>query len=149
MFVHLLATDELTHDTAVRIARRCRNLVEALVQETDLPEVENQFYLLARQELEASKASQNETQPINGACDKYKPSTNGDATNLEQLVLPHARATTLEVNSSPPRQTRANLANMRSFPTDSPPNTHKPTTSANLKESRYASLFPSHLKVPS
>ena len=56
MFIESQATDRLTHETAIRIARRCRHIVQACLREEEWAEADREFYRVARQELEAFRA---------------------------------------------------------------------------------------------
>jgi hypothetical protein len=40
------------HEAAIRIARRCRHIVQACLREEEWGEADREFYLIARQELE-------------------------------------------------------------------------------------------------
>jgi hypothetical protein len=41
------------HEAAIRIARRCRHIVQACLREEEWGDADREFYLIARQELEA------------------------------------------------------------------------------------------------
>ncbi len=41
------------HDAAIRIARRCRHIIQACLREEEWGDADREFYLIARQELEA------------------------------------------------------------------------------------------------
>lgn len=56
MFIESRATDPATHEAAIRIARRCRNVVQACLREEEWSEADREFYRVAREELEAIKA---------------------------------------------------------------------------------------------
>jgi hypothetical protein len=45
--------DPAIHDAAIRIARRCRHIVQTCLREEEWGEADREFYLIARQELEA------------------------------------------------------------------------------------------------
>jgi hypothetical protein len=52
MFIESRATDPATHETAIRIARRCRTIVQACLREEEWAEADREFYKVAREELE-------------------------------------------------------------------------------------------------
>ncbi len=56
MFIESQATDARTHETAIRIARRCRNIVQACLREEEWADADREFYKVARDELEAFDA---------------------------------------------------------------------------------------------
>jgi len=41
------------HEAAIRIARRCRYVIQACLREEEWGDADHEFYLIARQELEA------------------------------------------------------------------------------------------------
>ncbi len=41
------------HEAAIRIARRCRHIVQACLREEEWGEADREFYVIVRQELEA------------------------------------------------------------------------------------------------
>ena len=53
MFIENQPTDALTHDTAIRIARRCRYIIQAVLREEEWADADREFYRIAREELEA------------------------------------------------------------------------------------------------
>jgi hypothetical protein len=55
MFIENQATDARTHETAIRIARRCRHIVQACLREEEWADADREFYKVVRQELEAFK----------------------------------------------------------------------------------------------
>jgi hypothetical protein len=59
MFIESRATDGRTHETAIRIARRCRSIVQACLREEEWIEADREFYKVARDELERWKADRN------------------------------------------------------------------------------------------
>jgi hypothetical protein len=46
------STDPVTHETAVRLARECRRVVQACLREEEWPDADREFYLIIRQGLE-------------------------------------------------------------------------------------------------
>ncbi len=56
MFVETLPADPQVHDAAVRIARRCRHIVQACLREEEWADADREFYKIARDELERWKA---------------------------------------------------------------------------------------------
>jgi hypothetical protein len=56
MFIENQPTDARTHETAIRIARRCRHIVQACLREEEWADADREFYKVVRQELEAFKA---------------------------------------------------------------------------------------------
>lgn len=40
------------HEAAIRIARRCRHIIQACLREEEWGDADHEFYLVARQELE-------------------------------------------------------------------------------------------------
>lgn len=57
MFIESQATDPRTHETAVRIARRCRSIIQACLREEEWADADREFYKIAREELEHWKSS--------------------------------------------------------------------------------------------
>jgi len=53
MFMSNQAALPEIHETAIRIARRCRHIVQACLREEEWADADREFYLVARQELEA------------------------------------------------------------------------------------------------
>ncbi len=49
--------DPVIHDAAIRIARRCRHIVQACLREEEWLEADREFYAIARHELEALQQS--------------------------------------------------------------------------------------------
>jgi hypothetical protein len=52
-----LPTDERTHETAIRIARRCRHIIQACLREEEWGDADQEFYRICREELERWKRS--------------------------------------------------------------------------------------------
>jgi hypothetical protein len=52
MFVSSYPADPVIHDAAVRIARRCRYLIQACLREEEWGDADREFYLVIREELE-------------------------------------------------------------------------------------------------
>ena len=46
-------TDPVSHDLAVRVARRCVGIIEPLLRQEEKPEAAREFYLAVREELTA------------------------------------------------------------------------------------------------
>lgn len=53
MFIENQPTDARTHETAIRIARRCRHIIQAVLREEEWADADREFYRIAREELEA------------------------------------------------------------------------------------------------
>ncbi len=53
MFIENQPTDALTHETAIRIARRCRHIIQAVLREEEWADADREFYRVAREELES------------------------------------------------------------------------------------------------
>lgn len=51
------STDPKTHQAALRIARRCRRVVQACLREEEWADADREFYLIIREELEKWKGS--------------------------------------------------------------------------------------------
>jgi hypothetical protein len=47
-------TDAATHETAIRIARRCRHIIQACLREEEWRDADREFYRVCREELAAS-----------------------------------------------------------------------------------------------
>jgi hypothetical protein len=52
MFVSSHAADPEIHDAAVKMARRCRWLIQACLREEEWGDADREFYLVIREELE-------------------------------------------------------------------------------------------------
>jgi hypothetical protein len=52
MYVESQPADPRVHETAIRIARRCRFTVQACLREEEWADADREFYVIARQELE-------------------------------------------------------------------------------------------------
>jgi hypothetical protein len=46
-----LPTDARTHETAIRIARRCRHVIQACLREDEWADADQEFYRICREEL--------------------------------------------------------------------------------------------------
>ena len=57
MFTENHPTDSQTHELAIRIARRCRFIIEAVLRENEWADADNAFYKIVRQELEAARSA--------------------------------------------------------------------------------------------
>jgi hypothetical protein len=53
VFIENQPTDARTHETAIRIARRCRHIIQGVLREEEWHEADREFYRVAREELEA------------------------------------------------------------------------------------------------
>lgn len=54
MSIEHLPTDAATHETAIRIARRCRHIVQACLREEEWADADREFYRVCREELAAA-----------------------------------------------------------------------------------------------
>lgn len=52
MFTEAQAADPAIHEASIRIARRCRHIVQACLREEEWIEADREFYRIARIELE-------------------------------------------------------------------------------------------------
>jgi hypothetical protein len=52
MFVSSQAADQVIHDAAVKMARRCRWLIQACLREEEWGDADREFYLVIREGLE-------------------------------------------------------------------------------------------------
>ena len=57
MYIENQPTDARTHETAIRIARRCRNIIQAVLREEEWADADREFYRVAREELEAYRVA--------------------------------------------------------------------------------------------
>ena len=55
--------DPRIHDAAIRMAKRCRYLIQACLREEEWGEADREFYLLLREELERFIANQSPSGP--------------------------------------------------------------------------------------
>jgi hypothetical protein len=55
MFVENQPVDAATHETAIRIARRCRHVVQACLREEEWADADREFYRVCREELASYK----------------------------------------------------------------------------------------------
>jgi|ThiBio_1000_plan_1041568.scaffolds.fasta_scaffold13735_3 hypothetical protein len=53
MIIESQAADPRTHEVAIRIARRCRKIVQACLREEEWADADREFYRVARDELQA------------------------------------------------------------------------------------------------
>ena len=51
MSIEHLPTDASTHETAIRIARRCRHIVQACLRDEEWADADREFYRVCREEL--------------------------------------------------------------------------------------------------
>ena len=59
MMTEHLPTDQKTHETAIRIARRCRHVIQVCLREEEWPDADREFYRICREELERWTQSKN------------------------------------------------------------------------------------------
>lgn len=57
MIIESQAADPRTHEIAIRIARRCRHIVQACLREEEWADADREFYKVARDELEALRST--------------------------------------------------------------------------------------------
>ena len=57
MIIESQPADARTHEAAIRIARRCRHIVQACLREEEWADADREFYKVARDELEALRPS--------------------------------------------------------------------------------------------
>ena len=57
MFIESRPADPRIHEAAIRIARRCRRVIQCLLREEEWAEADREFYRVAREELEAFRAT--------------------------------------------------------------------------------------------
>jgi hypothetical protein len=55
MYIENQPTDAHTHEAAIRIARRCRSIIQAVLREEEWADADREFYRIAREELEAHR----------------------------------------------------------------------------------------------
>jgi hypothetical protein len=60
VFIENQPTDARTHETAIRIARRCRHIIQGVLREEEWREADREFYRVAREELETYRAAEGE-----------------------------------------------------------------------------------------
>jgi hypothetical protein len=53
MFIESRSADPAVHVAAIRIARRCRFTVQACLREEEWSDADREFYVIAREEMEA------------------------------------------------------------------------------------------------
>jgi len=63
MFIENQPTDARTHEAAIRIALRCRHVIQAVLREEEWSEADREFYRVAREELEAYRARGDRDRP--------------------------------------------------------------------------------------
>ena len=59
MLTEYLPTDDRTHQAAIRIARRCRHVIQVCLREEEWPDADREFYRICREELEQWTQSKN------------------------------------------------------------------------------------------
>ena len=59
MLAEHLPTDQRTHETAIRIARRCRHVIQVCLREEEWADADREFYRICREELERWTQSRN------------------------------------------------------------------------------------------
>jgi hypothetical protein len=52
MFIESQSTDPKTHEASIRIAQRCRHIIQACLREEEWRDADREFYRVAREELE-------------------------------------------------------------------------------------------------
>jgi hypothetical protein len=52
VFIENRPTDPRTHEAAIRIARRCRHVIQAVLREEEWADADLEFYRIARDEIE-------------------------------------------------------------------------------------------------
>ncbi|RUL81765.1 hypothetical protein [Tautonia sociabilis] len=57
MFIESRPADPRVHEAAIRIARRCRHVIQCLLREEEWAEADREFYRVAREELEAFRTT--------------------------------------------------------------------------------------------
>jgi hypothetical protein len=57
-FIESQSTDALTHNTAIRLARQCRNIIQACLREEEWIEADREFYRIIRAGLEEFRDGQ-------------------------------------------------------------------------------------------
>lgn len=63
MYIEQLPTDERTHETAIRLARRCRFVIQTCLREEEWNDADLEFYRIIRQGLEEYRAHCGEKRP--------------------------------------------------------------------------------------
>ena len=58
--------DPTIHEAAIRLARRCRGIVQACLREEEWNEADREFYLVIREEFERLSAGQGGRKPGRG-----------------------------------------------------------------------------------
>ena len=53
MFIGSRPADPSVHEAAIRIARRCRSIVQACLREEEWSDADREFYMIAREVVEA------------------------------------------------------------------------------------------------
>lgn len=56
MFIDNRPADPRTHEAAIRIARRCRCVIQAVLREEEWMDADFEFYRIVREELESFRA---------------------------------------------------------------------------------------------
>lgn len=59
MLMEHLPTDDRTHQAAIRIARRCRHVIQVCLREEEWPDADREFYRIIREGLEELLAGRN------------------------------------------------------------------------------------------
>jgi hypothetical protein len=54
-----LRNDDQTHQSAIRIARRCRHVIQVCLREEEWPDADRESYRICREELERWNQSKN------------------------------------------------------------------------------------------
>lgn len=67
MWLNNQAAEPRVHELAIRIARRCRFLVQACLREEEWADADQEFYRVCREEIEAQQAA---SQPADAGKDR-------------------------------------------------------------------------------
>ena len=60
MIVPSSPADPKLHETAIRLARKCRHIVQACLREEEWGDTDREFYMIIREELEALARSRSD-----------------------------------------------------------------------------------------
>ena len=63
MFIETHAAEVVVHATAIRLAKRCRSVVQACLREEEWHDADLEFYRIIREELEQWQTKPSEVQP--------------------------------------------------------------------------------------
>jgi hypothetical protein len=59
VFIENQPTDMTTHEAAIRIAQRCRRIIQTCLREEEWADADREFYRIAREELESIRKLRN------------------------------------------------------------------------------------------